>query len=131
MALARSQYAGSLSFLSAVKSILIWSFVLAVCMIVVGFPILVLVVSLASLFAFTLHAIMPVASILYTVAAFIGIHVLGILAVSTFLTMKGVHPQDVDWMNWLRRGQENPIATAVYASCPLTCEVNSSATQVG
>jgi hypothetical protein len=126
MALARSQYAGGLSFLAAIKSILIWSFVLAVCMIVVGFPYLVLVVSLASLLAFTLHAIMPVAAILYTVGAFIGIHVLGIFAVSTFLTLKGVHPQDVDWMNWLRRGKENPVATAIFASCPLTCDINSS-----
>ncbi|MBE9031572.1 hypothetical protein IQ266_17710 [filamentous cyanobacterium LEGE 11480] len=125
MALARSQYAGSLSFLSAVKSILIWSFVLAVCMIVVGFPILVLVVSLAALMAFTLQAIMPLTAILYTVAAFIGVHLLGIFAVSTFLTLRGVRPQDVDWMTWLR-DQENPVDTAVYAACPLTCDIKSS-----
>jgi hypothetical protein len=126
MALARSQYAGGLSFLTAVKNILIWSFVLAVCMIVVGFPIVILVVSVGSLMAFTLHAFMPLTAMLYTVVAFLGIHLLGILAVSTFLTLKGIYPRDIDWMNWLP-GQENPVNTSVYASCPLTCDVNSSA----
>jgi hypothetical protein len=125
MALARGQYAGGLSFLSTVKNILIWSFVLAVCMIVVGFPIVILVVALGSLMAFTLHAFMPLTAILYTVVAFVGVHILGILAVSTFLTMKGIYPQEIDWMNWLR-GQENPMNTAIYASCPLTCDINSS-----
>jgi hypothetical protein len=126
MALARGQYAGGLSFLSTVKNILIWSFVLAVCMIVVGFPILLLVVAVGSLLAFALHAFMPLTAMLYTVVAFVGIHILGILGVSTFLTLKGVYPQEIDWMNWLR-GQENPMNTAVYASCPLTCDINSVA----
>ncbi len=126
MALARGQYAGGLSFLSMVKNILIWSFVLAVCMIVVGFPILLLVVAVGSLLAFALHAFMPLTAMLYTVVAFVGVHILGILGVSTFLTLKGVYPQEIDWMNWLR-GQENPMNTAVYASCPLTCDINSVA----
>jgi hypothetical protein len=126
MALARGQYAGGLSFLSTVKNILIWSFVLAVCMIVVGFPILLLVVAVGSLLAFALHAFMPLTAMLYTVVAFVGVHILGILGVSTFLTLKGVYPQEIDWMNWLR-GQENPMNTAVYASCPLTCDINSVA----
>jgi hypothetical protein len=115
-----------LSFLSTVKNILIWSFVLAVCMIVVGFPILLLVVAVGSLLAFALHAFMPLTAMLYTVVAFVGVHILGILGVSTFLTLKGVYPQEIDWMNWLR-GQENPMNTAVYASCPLTCDINSVA----
>jgi hypothetical protein len=126
MALARGQYAGGLSFLSTVKNILIWSFVLAVCMIVVGFPILLLVVAVGSLMAFALHAFMPLTAMLYTLVGFVGVHILGILAVSTFLTLKGVYPQEIDWMNWLR-GQENPMNTAVYASCPLTCDIESSA----
>jgi hypothetical protein len=126
MALARGQYAGGLSVLSTVKNILIWSFVLAVCMIVVGFPILLLVVAVGSLLAFALHAFMPLTAMLYTVVGFVGIHILGILGVSTFLTLKGVYPQEIDWMNWLR-GQENPMNTAVYASCPLTCDINSVA----
>jgi hypothetical protein len=125
MALAKSQYAGNLSFMAAVKSVLIWSFVLAVCMIVIGFPILVLVVSVASLLAITLHSILPAGAILMTVVGFIGVHVLGILGVSTFLTLRGVHPQDFNWMMWLR-GQENPENTPVYASCPLTCDINGS-----
>jgi hypothetical protein len=126
MTLARSQNVGGFAFLSSVQSVLVWSFVLAVCMIVIGFPVFVLVVSVASLLAFTLHAIMPMSAILLTVSAFIGIHIAGILAVSVFLTAKGVYPNDVDWMVWLK-GRENPVNTAIYASCPLTCDINNSA----
>ncbi|MEB3295683.1 MAG: hypothetical protein VKJ24_21235 [Synechococcales bacterium] len=110
--------------LAVIKSVLIWSFVLAVCMIVIGFPVLVLVVSVGSLLAVTLHAILPMNGILYTAIGFLGIHVLGILAASTFLTLKGYHPQDVEWLRWLH-GQENPQASSTYASCPLTCDINN------
>jgi hypothetical protein len=126
MTLARSQNVGGVSFLSSVQSVLIWSFVLAVCMIVIGFPVFLLVVSVASLLAVTLHAILPMSAILLTVSALIGIHLIGILAVATFLTAKGIYPNDVDWMVWLK-GRENPVNTAVYASCPLTCDINGSA----
>ena len=122
MALAHSQNTIGLGLISTLKSILIWSFVLAVCMIVIGFPVLVLVVSIASLMAVTLHAIMPTSAVLLTAVGFIGVHVLGILAVSTFLTFKGIRPQDVEWLRWLH-GDENPGTTSVYASCPLTCDV--------
>jgi hypothetical protein len=125
MALAHSQNAAGLSLFAAVKSILIWSFVLAVCMIVVGFPILVLVVSVASIAVFAMHAFLPANVMLLAIAGFIGLHIVGILAVSTYLTAKGMYPQDVNWMVWLR-GQENPSNTAIYASCPLTCDINSS-----
>ena len=122
MALAPSQNAGNLYLVSMLKSILVWSFVLAVCMIVIGFPVFVLVVAVASLLAVTLHAIMPTSAVLFITASFIGLHVLGIFAVSTFLTLKGIHPQDVEWLRWLH-GQENPQNSTVYASCPLTCDV--------
>ncbi|OUC11614.1 MAG: hypothetical protein B0A82_26835 [Alkalinema sp. CACIAM 70d] len=123
MALAHSQNAVGLGLISTLKSILIWSFVLAVCMIVIGFPVLVLVVSIASLMAVTLHAIMPTSAVLLTAVGFIGVHVLGILAVSTFLTLKGIRPHDVEWLRWLH-GDEHPAdTTSIYASCPLTCDV--------
>lgn len=122
MTLAPSQNAGRLYLVSMLKSILVWSFVLAVCMIVIGFPVFVLVVAVASLLAVTLHAIMPTSAVLFITASFIGLHVFGIFAVSTFLTLKGIHPQDVEWLRWLH-GQENPKNLTVYASCPLTCDV--------
>jgi hypothetical protein len=125
MTLAPSHSVGRFAFVSAIQSVLVWSFVLVVCMIVIGFPVFLLVVSVGSLLAVTLHSIMPMSAILLTVSAFIGIHMLGILAVSVFLTMKGVYPSDVDWMVWLK-GRENPVNTAIYASCPLTCDIKGS-----
>ncbi len=125
MTFARSRNVGGFAFLSAIQSVLVWSFVLVVCMIVIGFPVLLMVVSVGSLLAFTLHEIMPMSAILLTVSAFIGIHMIGILAVSTFLTLKGIYPNNVDWMVWLK-GRENPINTAVYASCPLTCDIKGT-----
>jgi hypothetical protein len=122
MTLATTQSSKGLHLFSTAKSILIWSFALTVCMIVIGFPMFVLMVSLASLLAFTLHAIMPVSAVLFIAVGFVSLHVVGILAASTFLTLKGIYPQDVDWLRWLH-GQENPQDTVVYASCPLTCEI--------
>jgi hypothetical protein len=121
MTLAHSQNTGGLYVLATVKSVLTWAFVLTVCFIVIGFPLFVLVVAVGSLLAFALHAMMPVSAVLL---AFIGIHVFGILAASTFLTLKGIHPHEVGWFNWLS-GQDEPVNTAVYASCPLTCDVHS------
>jgi hypothetical protein len=126
MTLARSNNVGSFSLISAIQSILVWSFVLAVCMIVIGFPVLVLVVSVASLLAFTLHSIMPMSAVLLTAAVFLGVHIAGILGMATFLTAKGIYPHDVDWMVWLR-GRENPVNTSVYAACPLTCDIKGAA----
>jgi hypothetical protein len=122
MTLTASQNSKGMALFFTAKSITIWAFALTVCMIVIGFPVFVLMVSLASLMAFTLHAIIPGSAVLVIAVGFVGLHVVGILAGSAFLTLKGIHPQDVDWLRWLH-GQENPQDTVVYASCPLTCDV--------
>ncbi len=122
MALARSQGLGNLYFLFALKSFLIWTFTLTVCMIVLGFPVLVLVVSVGALLAVTLHAILPASGVLFATISVLGIHALGIMFAAAFLTFKGIHPQDVEWLRWLN-GQENPLHTSIYASCPLTCDI--------
>lgn len=122
MAFANSSATNQLQLVSTLKSILVWSFVLAVCMIVIGFPIFMLVVALASLLAVTLHAIMPANAVLVTTVGFVGIHILGILTASTFLTLRGIHPQEVEWLRWLN-GKENPDTSATFASCPLTCDI--------
>jgi hypothetical protein len=122
MALARSQSLGNFYFLFALKSFLIWTFTLTVCMIVLGFPVLVLVVSIGALLAMTLHAIVPAAGVLLATLSMLGIHVLGIMLAAAFLTAQGIHPQEVEWLRWLH-GEENPLHTSVYASCPLTCDI--------
>lgn len=122
MTLARSQSLGNSDILFALKSFSIWVFTLTVCMIVIGFPVLVLVVSVSTLMAFTLHEIMPFSAVLFIALGMIGIHAFGIMFAAAFLTSKGIHPQEVEWLRWLN-GQENPLHTAVYASCPLTCDI--------
>ena len=122
MTLATTQSSKGLHLFSTAKSILIWSFALTVCMIVIGFPMFVLMVSLASLLAFTLHAIMPTHAILITTVGFLGVHIVGIIAASAFLTFKGIHPQEVEWLRWLS-GHENPDTSSTFASCPLTCDI--------
>ncbi len=107
---------------TTIKSILIWSFVLTVCMLVIGFPILMLMVAVGSLTAVTLQAVMPTGAMLMTAIGFIGAHILGILAASSFLTLKGIHPHEVESLRWLN-GQANPVTISTYASCPLTCDV--------
>jgi hypothetical protein len=92
-------------------------------MIVIGFPVLVLVVSVSALLAFTLHAILPFSAVLLITIGMIGIHAFGIMLAAAWLTSKGIHPQEVEWLRWLN-GQENPLHTAVYASCPLTCDIH-------
>lgn len=122
MALARSQGLGNLYFLFALKSFLIWTFTLTVCMIVLGFPALVVIVSIGALLTVTLHAIVPASGVLLATIIMLGIHALGIMFGAAFLTAKGIHPQEVEWLRWLH-GEENPLHTSVYASCPLTCDL--------
>jgi hypothetical protein len=123
MALARSQSLGNLYFLLALKSFLLWTFTLTVCMIVLGFPLLVLVVTVGALLAGALHAILPLSGVLFATIAVIGIHALGIMFMAGLLTLKGIHPQEVEWLRWLH-GEANPLHTSVYAACPLTCDID-------
>jgi hypothetical protein len=106
------------------KSFLMWAFALTVCMVVIGFPILILVVTVSSLMAVTLQSVLPMSAVLVVAASIIGIHLLGIALASAVLTLRGVHPQDVKWLNWLN-GNAVAASQSVYASCPLTCEVNT------
>ena len=122
MTLANSSNPKQFQLVSTLTSISVWSFVLTVCMIVIGFPVLMLVVGLGSLVAVTLHAIMPTHAILITTVGFLGVHIVGIVAASAFLTFKGIHPQEVEWLRWLS-GHENPDTSSTFASCPLTCDI--------
>lgn len=117
-----STTANQFQLVTTIKSILVWSFVLTVCMVVIGFPILMLMVAVGSLTAVTLQAIMPTGAMLMTAIGFIGAHILGILAASSFLTLKGIHPHEVESLRWLN-GQANPVTISTYASCPLTCDL--------
>ncbi|HEY9632206.1 MAG TPA: hypothetical protein V6D14_02300 [Coleofasciculaceae cyanobacterium] len=109
-------------FLVMVKSFLIWTFTLAVCLLVVGFPLIVLMVTIGSLLAIALHPILPVSAVLLVAGSLVSVNVLTVLVGAALLTLKGVHPEEVSWLSWLH-GQPDPLHTSVYAACPLTCDV--------
>jgi hypothetical protein len=108
--------------LAMVKSFLIWTFTLAVCLLVVGFPLIVLMVTVVCLLAIVLQSVLPVSAVLLVAGSLISINVLAVILGATLLTFKGVHPEEVRWLNWLH-GEPDALHTSVYAACPLTCDV--------
>lgn len=122
MQLTYSNSFGKTYSLAMMRSFLIWTFTLAVCLLVVGFPLIVLMVTAGSLMAIVLHSILPVSSVLLVAGALIGVNVLAVVFSAAVLTFKGVHPNQVRWLHWLH-GEADPRNNSVYAACPLTCEV--------
>lgn len=110
------------SSLIILKSFLIWTFTLAVCLLVVGFPLVVLMATIGSLLAIALHPILPISAVLLVAGLLISANLLAVLAGAAVLTLKGVHPSEVRWLSWLH-GEPDPLHTPVYAACPLTCDI--------
>ncbi|MCA1991765.1 MAG: hypothetical protein LDL41_06935 [Coleofasciculus sp. S288] len=106
--------------LGVVKSFLIWTFTLAVCLLVVGFPLIVLMVTIGALLAVALQSVLPISAVLVVAGSLIGINVLAVMFGAGVLTLKGIHPHEVRWLHWLH-GQSDMLHTPVYAACPLTC----------
>jgi hypothetical protein len=122
MALAHSSSLGKTYSLFMIKSFLIWTFTLAVCLLVVGFPLVVLMATVASLLSIVLQSLMPVSAVLLVAGTVIGFNVLAVIAGASVLTFKGIHPHEVRWLSWLH-GEADTVHTSVYAACPLTCNV--------
>lgn len=124
MTLAPSSSFGKSVSLFMLKSFLIWTFTLTVCLLVVGFPFVVLMATLAFLLSIALQSVMPVSAVLLVAGSLIGFNVLAVVLGAGVLTIKGVHPQDVKWLSWLH-GEADDVQTSVYAACPLTCDLDS------
>ena len=122
MTLAQSSSLGKTHSLFRLKSFLIWTFTLAVCLLVVGFPLVVLMATISFLLSIALHHIMPVSAVLVVVGSLITFNIMVVVAGAAMLTLKGIHPHEVRWLNWLH-GEADPLNTSVYAACPLTCDV--------
>ena len=122
MELAQRQSWDKSHLLTLVKSFLIWSFTLTVCLLVVGFPVVVLVATVGAFLSIILQTLLPVSAVLLVAGGIIGAHVLGIIVGAAILTAKGIHPNEVSWLRWLH-GEASPSHTSVYASCPLTCSL--------
>ncbi|WP_404789364.1 hypothetical protein [Altericista sp. CCNU0014] len=121
MTVAQAQELPKNQAVKMVRSFLIWTFTLTVCWLVVGFPLVFLILTVGSLFAISLQAILPTSAVLVVAGAILSVNVLVILFGAALLTLKGIHPHEVQWLRWLN-GQANPSHGAVFASCPLTCD---------
>ena len=122
MALAQSSSPEKTYFLVMLKSFLLWTFTLAVCLLVVGFPLVVLMATVGFLLSMVLHAVMPISSVLLVVGSLITFNVLAVVVGAGVLTLKGIHPQEVKWLEWLN-GEADMLHTSFYAACPLTCDM--------
>lgn len=122
MTLAPSSSFGRTYSLLMLKSFLIWSFTLTVCLLVVGFPLVVLMATVASLLSIVLQSVMPISAVLLVAGSLIAFNVLAVILGAGVLTLKGIHPHEVRWLSWLH-GEADDIHTSVYAACPLTCNL--------
>ncbi|MFN6571291.1 hypothetical protein [Dendronalium sp. ChiSLP03b] len=122
MVSAQSSNLGKTYSLMMVKSFLIWTFTLAVCLLVVGFPLVVLMATVGCLLSIVLQSVMPVSAVLFVAGSLIMFNVMAVAIAAGVLTAKGVHPSDVKWLSWLH-GEEDQAQTTVYAACPLTCDI--------
>lgn len=122
MELAQRSDFGKFYSLTIVKSFLLWSFTLTVCLLVIGFPVVFLMATVGALAAIILQSVLPMSAVLLVTGSILGINVLGIVLGAAILTIKGVHPQAVRWLHWLH-GDASPTSISVYAACPLTCNI--------
>lgn len=122
MTLAQSSSLNKTYSLTTVKSFLIWTFTLAVCLLVVGFPLVVLMATVGFLLSMILESIMPISAVLLVAGSLIGLNVMAVLVGASVLTLKGVHPHQVSWLNWLH-GEVDPLQSSTFAACPLTCNM--------
>lgn len=122
MAVSQSQMSNRSDYSLMLKNFLLWAGILTVCLLIIGFPVGILIVTIASLLAMVVHFIMPGFGLVIVAGSVIGVQLLGVLVGAAILTAKGLQPKDVSWLPWAR-GEANPKHEAVYAACPLTCEV--------
>lgn len=123
MAITTNRSLGTLHILLVIRSFLIWTFILSVLLLVVGFPLVALMVTVGALLAIALHSVLPISSVLLVAGGLLGANILAVMISAAVLTLKGVYPNKVSWLRWLY-GQANPAHTSVYASCPLTCDMS-------
>jgi len=122
MVSAQSSNLGKTYSLLMIKSFLIWTFTLAVCLLVVGFPLVFLMATVGCLLSIVLESVMPVSAVLLVAGGLVLFNVMAVLIAAAVLTIKGIHPNEVKWLSWLH-GEADKTQTTVYAACPLTCEI--------
>jgi hypothetical protein len=122
MTLAQASDLRQTDSLQMIKSFLIWTFTLSVCLLVVGFPLVVLMATVGCLLSIVLQSVMPASAVLLVAGGLVLFNVMAVMIGAGVLTVKGVHPSDMKWLSWLH-GEAEELQTTVYAACPLTCEL--------
>ncbi|NET35392.1 MAG: hypothetical protein F6K19_25770 [Cyanothece sp. SIO1E1] len=122
MAIASNQIVDRTDVLLGVKGFLLWTFLLEACLLVVGFPLTLVIVAGGAFVAVALQAVMPVNAVLVVSAILVIANLSLVISSAAILTAKKIHPRDVSWLGWLHQDSD-PLDVAVYASCPLTCEI--------
>lgn len=111
-------------YLDRTKNFLLWSFTLTVCLLVVGFPLGVLMVTFGILAIIILQAVFPASAVLLVSGSILALNCLIVFVGATVLTIQGIHPEEVSWLTWLHEESDSQKSNIpVYASCPLTCAV--------
>jgi hypothetical protein len=111
------------NFLQLVKSFSIWTFTILICYLIVGFPVFFLMVFIASLLATALQPILATSAALWVAGGFISLHLLAMMGGAAMLTARGIHPENVSWLNWAESKSSLQYSIA-YPACPLTCALN-------
>lgn len=122
MALSQTQTISRFNYGLMLKSFLLWFGILTVCLLIIGFPVGILIVTIGSILAVVLNAVMPGVGLVLVAGGFIAVQLVGVAIASAVLTLRGTHPQDISWLPWAR-GEANPTNESTFAACPLTCEV--------
>jgi len=120
----QTQMANRADYGLMLKSFLMWIGILTVCLLIVGFPVGILIVGIGSVLAMALDSVLPGVGLVVVAMSFIGVQVFGVILTAAILTLRGTHPKDISWLPWAR-GEANPKHDAVYAACPLTCDVKN------
>lgn len=124
MTVSQSQMVNQSDYGLMLKSFLLWAGILTVCLLIIGFPVGILIVTVGSLLAMVLQSVLPGTGMLLVVGGVIGVQVVGVLVMAAVLATKGIKPSDVTWLPWISGGA-NPKHESTYAACPLTCEVTT------
>jgi uncharacterized membrane protein (DUF485 family) len=110
-------------YLAVSKSFLVWCFALAICLLVVGFPLVALMATVGALLSVALHPVLPMSAVLLVAGGILATNVFAVVTAAGMLTARGIHPEQVRWLSWLN-GQSSALQhNTNYAACPLTCEL--------
>jgi hypothetical protein len=111
------------NYLTVSKSFMVWCFALALCLLVVGFPLVALMATVAALLSIALHPVLPVSAVLLVAGGIFATNIFAVVTAAGMLTAKGIHPSQVRWLSWLNGNRAVMHNNTNYASCPLTCEM--------